>query len=1073
MTDRANRCWAAAAIGALVLATLVPAGSASAATVTTASAANPTVSFANPEVDRLIGSSYAEALKNLLVTNNVPYEAKFNSTGFLKSDPGTFFRAGGFYALPWTRDASVNSWNAGSLLAPDVASNTLWAVVTKEAGEDSLIVQQHDVGQESEAQWWDQVVWIVAAWNQYLVTGDDEFLGRAYTTAVNTLNARRERDFNARVGLFQGPSFFNDGIAGYPESIAGTESHGSFIDGGSGTSYPRARTQLALSTNALYYQAYQLTAAMAERLGADAGTVSGFQDEAASIKTAINAHLWNDSTHQYGYTLVKTGTDGDSAENYTLENYQEGAGIAFALQFGIADGARADEVLASVQSSPWGVTDVWPAFSRYSDTKQGRHNNSIWPMVQSFWGAAAATAGGQEQLSDEILNLSLLQRGSGDFSEIYNSITGEPDGGWQTGSLNSPRDDQTWSASGYLRMILNGVFGVGLTTEGMTLTPTLPAGWGDATITGLPYRQATLDITLRGAGNEVSAVSLDGAALADAVIPSDLTGSHSVVITLTGADGTADYDSDGTPDATDQCLVSAGTTELQGCPDGWKIEAEDAVFTNTYRGGDAHAGASGGDFAGRMWDQGDSVAFQVGKATSASQPGSVVIRYANGYGDNRTLSLYSGSDKVGQVAFPPTGSWDSWSEVTVPGVDLTGSPGALTLQWDAGDNGRVNLDWIGFRATDIAITDLGAEPIVAGSPVDQQLAASGGHSPVSFAVTSGTLPAGLGLTTGGHLTGTLTEPGSYSFTVTVTDADGKQTAVPVALTVTTTTTTTLTLSAATQTRGAAPVQAAVAVAAGSGTAKPSGTVEILDGSAVIASGALVDGAVTVALPATLSVGAHHLTARYPESDPRWEPSASDPRTLTVTKAAPQLTVTTSRPSVVAGTASVATVVVKATGVVPTGTVTLSESGKTLATVRLGAGGRATVTLPAFTTAGSHTVQAAYQGSSEVSAANGQVRVGVTKAASAVKAKAKKSVKRGKKLTVKVAVSAPSGLSRSGVVRIKDGKRTVATVKVGAAGSKKVKIHLSKRVGKHKVKVTFTGNAGLTSVSKKVTVKVRR
>ncbi len=58
---------------------------------------------------------------------------------------------------------------------------------------------------------------------------------------------------------------------------------------------------------------------------------------------------------------------------------------------------------------------------------------------------------------------------------------------------------------------------------------------------------------------------------------------------------------------------------------------------------------------------------------------------------------------------------------------------------------------------------------VAGTAYSQTLSASGGNSPYSFAVTSGTLPAGITLT-GDTLAGTPTVAGSFSFTVTATDS---------------------------------------------------------------------------------------------------------------------------------------------------------------------------------------------------------------------------------------------------------------------------------------------------------------
>ncbi len=57
-----------------------------------------------------------------------------------------------------------------------------------------------------------------------------------------------------------------------------------------------------------------------------------------------------------------------------------------------------------------------------------------------------------------------------------------------------------------------------------------------------------------------------------------------------------------------------------------------------------------------------------------------------------------------------------------------------------------------------------------GTSYSQQLAVTGGTAPYTFAVTSGSLPAGLSLSTAGLLEGTATVAGSFTFTVTATDS---------------------------------------------------------------------------------------------------------------------------------------------------------------------------------------------------------------------------------------------------------------------------------------------------------------
>jgi hypothetical protein len=57
-----------------------------------------------------------------------------------------------------------------------------------------------------------------------------------------------------------------------------------------------------------------------------------------------------------------------------------------------------------------------------------------------------------------------------------------------------------------------------------------------------------------------------------------------------------------------------------------------------------------------------------------------------------------------------------------------------------------------------------------GTTYSQQITASGGTSPYTYSKTSGTLPPGLTLSSGGLLSGTPTTGGPYTFTVTATDS---------------------------------------------------------------------------------------------------------------------------------------------------------------------------------------------------------------------------------------------------------------------------------------------------------------
>ncbi len=479
-------------------------------------ASRPALRFADASAQSTLGAAFTKALSNVLDVNTVRYDpAVYNQSGLLTDPPGTFLRAGAEYPQPWTRDASVNSWNAASLLDPATAANTLWSVVRRQA-DGQLILQQDD-------QWWDQVVWLTAAWNHYLVTGDRTFLANAYQTAVNTLNARKSANFNSTYGLFQGPSFFNDGIAGYPAPPAdATESKGGFVG-----SYPTDKL-MTLSTNTLYYSAFRSAALMASALARPAAEVTAQNAAADALKSSINQHFWIPAKGTYGY-LIHNGDGGPSG---ALDPSEEGTGLSFAVLFGIASTDQARSIMQNAHVQPHGIVDVYPHFPRYDDNRPGRHNVSVWPMIQGYWAEAAAKTGNQARFAAEATTLAALANTSGGFYEIYNFLSGTPDGGWQTGGHWGPVRDQTWSATAYLRMVNDGLFGMNLTPDGITWTPTLPWGWGEVTLSGLRYRAANLDVTLRGSGNVIASFKVDGVARSDHFLPATLSGSHSLEITM-------------------------------------------------------------------------------------------------------------------------------------------------------------------------------------------------------------------------------------------------------------------------------------------------------------------------------------------------------------------------------------------------------------------------------------------------------------------------------------------------------------------------------------------------------------
>jgi len=476
----------------------------------------PTLTFNDRKVQSRLGLAYGSALDNLLRINTLPDTAKrHNAAGLMTGDPGLFVRAGGGYSEPWTRDASLNSWNAASLLEPVAARNTLWAVCERAPG-GSLMIQQDN-------QWWDKVIWITGAWSHYTVTGDRTFLASAYEVAKDELSRMRRERYNADYGLFQGPAFFCDGIAGYPEPEYDPHNGSSFV-----LDHPYTHELMALSTNCVYYNAYRCASRMAAELGRPVSEAHQSDQAALSLRAAINKHLWMPSKATYGYFVHGAGP-----LQGRLDPSQEGIGLSFAILFRVASTAQAQSVLHVAHRCAHGITTSWPHFPQFDDAHPGRHNGVVWPLVNGMFACAAAQTGRADLYRDEVENAALLALASDHrFFEVYNATTGVPDGGWQTGSHWPSQPDQTWSATAYLRMIYSGLFGMRFEPKSLLFSPTLPTEWGAVRLTGVRYRSAVLAIALNGSGSRIARFLYDGKPLARPAVPSTATGSHAIVITL-------------------------------------------------------------------------------------------------------------------------------------------------------------------------------------------------------------------------------------------------------------------------------------------------------------------------------------------------------------------------------------------------------------------------------------------------------------------------------------------------------------------------------------------------------------
>ncbi len=429
--------------------------------------------------------------------------------------------AGLDYGRPWTRDASINAWNGGSLIVPEVSRDTLISVLKKDNG-----------GVRIGGEYWDCIIWATGAWNHYLYTGDEELLALAFEATVNTLKYFEETEFDAEFNLFRGPGW-SDGIAAYPDVYSRAGGTGAI------SLWPRYNPDkiskpgvgipmMAISTNCLYYNGYVAAQKMAEELDKPDG--EEWAKKAKKLKEAINKHLWMTDKGTYKFFIGPFGGSQD----------QEAVGHAYAIMFGVASRDQAEAIFENQHVTAAGVPCGWPNISRYESEDGmsfGRHSGTVWPQIQGMWADAAARFGKVDIFSYELLKLAEHARRDLEFAEIYHPITGEKYGGLQERrgkgiDLWIATARQTWAATAYLRMIYMGVTGMRFDTDGVRFSPCVPKEISEFKLSHLKYRDAEIDIEIKGSGTVIDKILINGQERKETFLPADSRGNQKISIAM-------------------------------------------------------------------------------------------------------------------------------------------------------------------------------------------------------------------------------------------------------------------------------------------------------------------------------------------------------------------------------------------------------------------------------------------------------------------------------------------------------------------------------------------------------------
>jgi hypothetical protein len=376
--------------------------------------------------------------------------------------PCDCFETGEKWHYVWTRDLSYAANLGLAMLDPQRVRNSLafklsdWragvAKAPQVAGDGPQIVQ--DTG--SGGSWpvsTDRVSWAFGAEAALQALAPNErapFAAQAYKALANTIENDRVAAFDKASGLYTGEESFLDWR---------DQSYAAWIV----NDIAALASSKALSTNVAHYKALTLTASLAQEHG-DTALAAKYSGWASALKTAINTQLWLDDAGMYSSV---TAGHLDGAPLYKFD----WLGQALAIVTGVADAPRAQEILANYPHGPMGAPVIWPQ----QQDQPVYHNRAIWPFVTAY-GLRAAAMHANVAVADAAYD-TLVRGAALNLSNMENLewLSAQPlllDE--KHPELIGPVIDsrrQLWSVGAYLGMVIENVFGVSTSADGIRLQP--------------------------------------------------------------------------------------------------------------------------------------------------------------------------------------------------------------------------------------------------------------------------------------------------------------------------------------------------------------------------------------------------------------------------------------------------------------------------------------------------------------------------------------------------------------------------------------------------------------------------
>ncbi len=410
-------------------------------------------------------------------------------------EPDTTLRTGKEWSGVWTRDVSYSILLSMAYLQPEASKISLMKKV------DSLGRIIQDTG--SGGAWpvsTDREIWCVAAYEIYKVTGDRKWLEYIYPIIKRSL----ETDEAAGV---------------YDPGTCLVKGETSFIDWRE-QSHPKwmqcadIYNTETLSTSIVHAEAWKVLSEIAAELGHKAEARKALE-MSEKIVAGVNRNLWMDDKGYYGMYLY-------GRDNLIMNPRAETLGESLAIMWDVADPERAKTITENNPTTPFGATIFYPQIADIPNY----HNNALWPWVGCWWAIANAKAGNEEGVMQGI---GAIIRPAALF--CTNKENFNLDNGDIFTELNS--SNMLWCLSGNLALTHKILFGIEYEKDRLLFHPFVPKALaGDLKLDNFKYRDAILNIEVKGYGNRIKSFTVNGKAQSPEILAKKAKGVMNIVIEM-------------------------------------------------------------------------------------------------------------------------------------------------------------------------------------------------------------------------------------------------------------------------------------------------------------------------------------------------------------------------------------------------------------------------------------------------------------------------------------------------------------------------------------------------------------